>query len=51
MIPTPQEAACNGICITANDLGVDWLGDAIAYAHPDCPAHADQHPTSPEAHR
>lgn len=30
---------CNGICLTAADIGVPY--DGIAYAHPDCPAHGE----------
>lgn len=29
--------ACNGICLTAGDIGLG--GNEIAYPHPTCPAH------------
>jgi len=32
---------CNGICLSAGDIGVPEAGDVIAYAHPDCPEHGD----------
>lgn len=32
---------CNGICLSASDIGVGEYGDMIAYAHPDCPEHGD----------
>ena len=32
---------CNGICLTAWDIGIEEYGDMIAYAHPDCPAHGN----------
>ncbi len=32
---------CNGICLTASDIGVGEYGDMIAYAHPDCEEHGD----------
>lgn len=35
-----SEEECNGICLTAADIGVPEYG-GIAYAHPDCPAHGD----------
>lgn len=36
------EPECNGICLTAADIGVPACGgDMIAYAHPDCPVHGD----------
>ena len=34
-------AECNGICLSASDIGVGEYGDMIAYAHPDCPEHGD----------
>lgn len=34
--PSPP---CNGICLTAADVGVPVSG--IAYPHPTCPAHGD----------
>lgn len=37
-----QDTECNGVCLTAADIGVpEYGGDMIAYAHPDCPAHGD----------
>ena len=30
---------CNGLCMTAADVGV--MTDAIAYGHPECPLHGD----------
>ncbi len=36
------EPECNGICLTASDLGVP--GDGVAYAHPDCELHG--HPAT-----
>lgn len=33
---------CNGICVTAADIGVGGY-DQVAYPHPDCPAHGDPH--------
>lgn len=35
------EPECNGICLSAADIGVPECGDVIAYAHPDCPEHGD----------
>ena len=32
---------CNGICLSASDIGVGEYGSMIAYAHPDCPLHGD----------
>lgn len=42
----PQE--CNGICLSAADIGVPEAGDVIAYAHPDCPEHGDPLENYPE---
>lgn len=36
-IATALTPACNGICLTAGDLG--GYGDDIVTAHPECPAH------------
>lgn len=36
-----RDKECNGICMTASDIGVGEYGDIVAYAHPDCPAHGD----------
>jgi hypothetical protein len=36
----PDEPGCDGLCVTAADVGVDVPGDPVAYAHPGCPAHA-----------
>lgn len=30
---------CNGICLTAADIGLGEYGNVVAYAHPDCPEH------------
>lgn len=30
---------CNGICLTAADVGVPAAGNMIAYPHPSCPEH------------
>jgi hypothetical protein len=32
---------CNGICLSAADIGVPEAGDIIAYAHPECELHGD----------
>lgn len=34
---------CNGICLTAGDIGLgDWAGwTTMAYPHPDCPLHGN----------
>lgn len=42
------EAECNGICLSASDIGVGEYGDVIAYAHPDCPEHGDPMNEDPE---
>lgn len=34
-----EDPECNGMCLTAADIGVPASG--IAYAHPDCPEHGD----------
>lgn len=44
-----DEAECNGICLSASDIGVGEYGDMIAYAHPDCPLHGDPQGEQPEA--
>lgn len=36
--PTPT-SNCNGICLTAYDIGL--TGGQIAYAHPECPEHGN----------
>lgn len=36
-------AECNGICVTADDLGLSEFGSGVAYPHPDCPEHGDYH--------
>lgn len=33
-------AECDGICMTAADVGVSVSGNPIAYPHPGCPLHA-----------
>lgn len=35
--PTP---ACNGICLTAYDIGIAVAGNPVAYPHPECELHA-----------
>jgi hypothetical protein len=30
---------CNGICMTASDIGLPEYGNMVAYPHPDCPLH------------
>ncbi|QDN64396.1 hypothetical protein [Streptomyces sp. S1D4-14] len=42
-------AECNGICLSASDIGVGEYGDMIAYAHPDCPEHGDPLEDDPAA--
>lgn len=32
---------CNGLCVSAYDLGVGEYGDLVAHAHPTCPAHGE----------
>jgi hypothetical protein len=35
-----ESADCDGMCVTAADVGVPEAGpDAVAYAHPGCPRH------------
>lgn len=34
-----MSAACNGICLTGYDIGLE--SSAIAYPHPTCPVHGD----------
>lgn len=41
------DADCNGICLTARDIGLPGL--AIAYAHPDCDAHSTPSPETKES--
>lgn len=36
-----EEPGCNGVCLTAGDIGVPEYGNVVAYAHPDCPEHGD----------
>lgn len=40
---TDIEEECNGICLTAADIGLpEYSRDGeVAYAHPDCPVHGD----------
>ena len=33
------EAECDGLCITAAEVGIPM--DGVAYAHPACPRHAE----------
>lgn len=44
-----DEKECNGICLSAADIGVPEAGDVIAYAHPDCPLHGDPQQEEPDA--
>lgn len=37
-----SEPSCNGICITAGELGLPYGG--VAYAHPDCDLHGEATP-------
>lgn len=30
---------CDGLCVTASDVGVSVPGDPVAYPHPGCPLH------------
>lgn len=39
---------CNGICMSAADIGLDEYGSMIAYPHPDCPEHGDPVHDGPE---
>ena len=41
---------CNGICLSAYDIGVPECGGMIAYAHPDCPAHGSPLDREPGEH-
>lgn len=38
----PEEDDCNGLCMTAYDIGLEEYGSQIAYAHPDCPIHGEK---------
>lgn len=40
---------CNGICLTAADIGLGEYGSMVAYAHPDCPEHGDPLDEDPNA--
>lgn len=42
------EDGCNGICMTAADIGLGEYGDMVAYAHPDCPEHGDPMDAEPD---
>lgn len=37
---TGQGPECDGLCITARDLGLPYPG--VAYPHPSCPEHAPE---------
>lgn len=37
-VDLPPEDGCNGICVSAADIGLPEYG-GIAYPHPDCPEH------------
>ena len=41
-----DEPECNGICLTAADIGLPEFSRTgeVAYAHPDCPLHGDPIP-------
>lgn len=40
MTARDPEAERDGLCVTADDVGVPGFGpDAVAYAHPGCPRH------------
>lgn len=41
-------STCNGLCLTAGDIGILGYPGQIAYPHPDCEAHSDHANTSPE---
>lgn len=34
-----EQEECSGACLTGDDIGLP--SDAVAYPHPDCPAHGD----------
>jgi hypothetical protein len=38
MSQDPRTVECDGLCVTAADVGVP--GHGVAYAHPGCPAHS-----------
>jgi hypothetical protein len=37
-----NEPECDGLCVTAADIGVPVKGNPVAYPHPGCPAHAPE---------
>jgi hypothetical protein len=49
-----ENDGCNGVCLTAGDIGMGpWAGwNTIAFPHPECPAHGareeDYPPMTPE---
>ena len=40
--------ACNGLCLTAADIGILGYPGQIAYLHPDCEAHSDHANAGPD---
>lgn len=38
---------CNGLCLTAAEIGLPEFGSQIAYAHPECDLHGYQDPLAP----
>lgn len=38
-MPTAPYTPCDGMCVTASDVGLPGGWDDIAYAHPGCPRH------------
>lgn len=34
-------STCNGLCLTAADIGIPGYPGKIAYPHPDCEAHGN----------
>jgi hypothetical protein len=47
---TGNDDECNGICLTASDIGLPEYhrSGEVAYAHPDCLAHGDPVEDGPE---
>lgn len=37
-----EEYSCNGICITAFEIGVYVAGNPVAYPHPECDKHGNK---------
>lgn len=44
MSPTNSQGKpeCDGLCVTAADIGVPTTPGAVAYPHPGCPVHAPE---------